>query len=172
MDTPKLTRRERENIIFQFLKGTPNPLYDVKETNHGKYVVLPKQIQIEEEEEKPESRTQDLGPRNQRTKEPNDQSRPSRQQLRRERRKANRRAKADAYRILEQLNRLLNVQEQEADDYERFRNAPNNVEFNDEKQIDDRLPEDNQYKAPSLIEQPNLNNQPGPLSFRRKRLRF
>ena len=47
---PKLTRRERERIIFEYLKGQPNPLYDVKETSNGKYVVSQKKIEIEEED--------------------------------------------------------------------------------------------------------------------------
>lgn len=150
---PKLTRRERESIIFQYLKGQPNPLYEVEETNHGKYVVKQKQIEIEEEEEKPEPKQ----------KKPIEQSKPSKQQLKRERRRANRRAKADAYKILEQLNRLLNVQDE-----------PNNESSDDEQADVGYEPSiiEQQYKAPQIIEQPNLNNQPGPLSFRRKRLRF
>ena len=146
--TDKLTRRERERIIFQYLKGQPNPAYDVQETCHGKYVVKPKQIQIEEEEEEEPP------------KEPVKQEqppRPSRNQMRREQRKRNRRAKADAYRILEQLNKLLSVNEQ-----------PTN-ESSDEEEA---LPVEQQYRATSLIEQPNLNPNPGPITFKRKRLRF
>lgn len=146
---PKLTRRERENIIFQYLKGKPDPLYEVEETCHGKYVVKQKQIQLEEEEEKEK------------------QDKPSKQQLKRERRRQNRRAKADAYKILEQLNRLLNTQDEpndESSDDEHIRNV--HVEN------DEALPDEKEYRAPSLINQPNLNNNPGPLSFKRKRLRF
>ena len=139
---PKLTRRERERIIFEYLKGQPNPLYDVKETSNGKYVVTQKKIEIEEEE-RPE---------------PAPEPKLSKQQIKRERRKQNRRAKADAYRILEQLNRLLNA--------------------NDEEPIgvitsDDEEPADvgyDQPKAPQLVDQPQFQNQQ--LSFRRKRLRF
>ena len=134
--TDKLTRREREKIIFNHLKGQPDPLYDVQETSNGKYVVSLKKIEIEEEEEKPEA-----------------EPKQSKQQVKRERRRQNRRAKADAYRILEQLNRLLNV--------------------NDEESNDDEEPADVGYdkpKAPPIIEQSNYN--PGPLSFKRKRLRF
>ena len=141
MESPKLTRRERERIIFDYLKGKPDPLYEVHETNHGKYVVEQKQIQLEEEETK---------------EEPIKQEKPSRNQLKRERRRQNRRAKADAYRILEQLNRLLNTNEEPSND----------------SSDDETIPEEQQYRAPQLIEQPNLNNQPGPLTFKRKRLRF
>ena len=141
---PKLTRRERERIIFDYLKGQPNPLYDVKETSNGKYVVTQKKIEIEEEE-RPEPA-------------PASEPKLSKQQIKRERRKQNRRAKADAYRILEQLNRLLNT--------------------NDEEPIgvlssDDEEPADvgyDQPKAPQLVDQPQFQNQQ--LSFRRKRLRF
>jgi len=76
--TEKLTRRERERIIFQFLKGKPDPLYDVEETCHGKYVVKPKQIQVEEEEEEEVKEVK-----------PADEPKPTKQQLRRERRKQN-----------------------------------------------------------------------------------
>ena len=141
---PKLTRRERERIIFDYLKGQPNPLYDVKETSNGKYVVTQKKIEIEEEE-RPEPA-------------PASEPKLSKQQIKRERRKQNRRAKADANRILEQLNRLLNT--------------------NDEEPIgvlssDDEEPADvgyDQPKAPQLVDQPQFQNQQ--LSFRRKRLRF
>ena len=144
MESPKLTRRERERIIFDYLKGKPDPLYEVRETNHGKYVVEPKQIQLEEEEEKEEPIKQLK------------QDKPSRNQLKRERRKQNRRAKADAYRILEQLNKLLNVNDE-----------PNNESSDDDNEA---LPEEQQYRAPTIVEQNNYN--PGPLTFRRKRLRF
>ena len=62
MSEPKLTRRERERIIFQYLKGQPDPLYDVQETNHGKYVVTPKQIEVEEESVDEEPKTKDQRP--------------------------------------------------------------------------------------------------------------
>lgn len=154
MESPKLTRRERERIIFDYLKGKPDPLYEVHETNHGKYVVEPKQIQLEEESEPepPQEPVKQLK-----------QDKPSRNQLKRERRKQNRRAKADAYRILEQLNKLLNVNDE-----------PNNDSSDEPASVgyDEALDEEQQYRAPRLIEQPNLNNQPGPLSFKRKRLRF
>ena len=144
MESPKLTRRERERIIFDYLKGKPDPLYEVHETNHGKYVVEQKQIQLEEEETK---------------EEPIKQEKPSRNQLKRERRRQNRRAKADAYRILEQLNRLLNTNEE-----------PSNDSSDDEQENDDE--ESQGPRAPPIINQPNLNPNPGPLTFRRKRLRF
>ena len=140
--TDKLTRRERERIIFDYLKGKPNSLYDVEETCHGKYVVKPKQIQIEEEEEEeaPKEPVKQV-----------EEPKPTKQQLKRERRKQNRRAKQDAYRILEQLNRLLNVSNEEPDS-------------------DDEPTNEQAYRAAPLVEQPNFNNQK--LSFKRKRLRF
>ena len=149
--TDKLTRREREKIIFDFLKGKPNPAYDVQETCHGKYVVKPKQIQIEEEEEEepPKEPVKQV-----KQEQP---PRPSRNQMRREQRKRNRRAKADAYRILEQLNKLLSVNEQQPID---------------ESSDEEAQPVEQQYRAPTLIEAPNLNPQPGPITFKRKRLRF
>ena len=146
--TEKLTRRERERIIFQFLKGKPDPLYDVEETCHGKYVVKPKQIQVEEEEEEDVKEVELVKP----TK-PADEPKPTKQQLRRERRKQNRRAKQDAYRILEQLNRLLNANQ-----------------GIDDSSDDEPIDEQQAYRAAPLIEQPNYNNQK--LSFKRKRLVF
>ena len=143
MTEAKLTRRERERIIFDYLKGKPDPLYTVEETCHGKYVVKQKQIQIEEEEDETEPEEEPA--------KPVEQPKQSKQQLKRERRKANRRAKADAYKILEQLNRLIN--------------ASNNQPPEEEDESDDDRP-----RAPQLIEQPNFNNQK--LSFKRKRLRF
>ena len=144
MTEAKLTRRERERIIFDYLKGKPDPLYTVEETCHGKYVVKQKQIQIEEEESDDE-------PEEEPKAKPVEQPKQSKQQLKRERRKANRRAKADAYKILEQLNRLIN--------------ASNNQPLEEEDESDDDRP-----RAPQIIEQPNFNNQK--LSFKRKRLRF
>ena len=143
---PKLTRRERERIIFDYLKGQPNPLYEVKETSNGKYVVSQKKIEIEEEE-RPE-------PAPARTPEP----KLTKQQIKRERRKQNRRAKADAYRILEQLNRLLNTNDEE---------PIGEITSDDEEPADVGY---DQPKAPQLVDQPQFQNQQ--LSFRRKRLRF
>ena len=146
--TDKLTRREKERIIFAYLKGQPNPAYDVEETCHGKYVVKPKQVQVEEEEEE-EAPIEEPKPIKQ-----TDEPKLTKQQLKRERRKQNRRAKQDAYRILEQLNRIINAN-QEADD------------SSDDEPINEPA-----YRAASLIEQPNLNPNPGPITFKRKRLRF
>ena len=148
--TEKLTRREREHIIFQFLKGKPDPLYDVEETCHGKYVVKPKQIQVEEEEEEEVKEVELV----KQTK-PADEPKPTKQQLKRERRKQNRRAKQDAYRILEQLNRLINANQ-----------------GIDGSSDDELIDEQQDYRAAPLIEQPNLNPNPKPITFKRKRLRF
>ena len=45
----KLTRSQRQQIIFNHLKGKDDPLYEVIETNNGKYIVRPKQFELEEE---------------------------------------------------------------------------------------------------------------------------
>ena len=45
----KLTRAQRQQIIFNHLKGKDDPLYEVIETNNGKYIVRPKQFELEEE---------------------------------------------------------------------------------------------------------------------------
>ena len=89
----KLSKSQRQQIIFNYLKGQPDPLYEVQETKYGKYIVRPKQIELEEEEEPEpkelEPRTQDLGPE---TKDPKPEKF-DRNAARRERRKRNRRAK-------------------------------------------------------------------------------
>ena len=146
----KLTKAERERIIFSFLKGKPDPLYDVQETKYGKYIVKPKQIQIEEEEqheepeeEEPEEEEPQMKPRNV----PPPQVKAS-NEARRERRKRNRRAKQDAKRILDALTNLINGNNQD--------------ESSDE--LDERP------RAPQLVEQPNFN--PQQLNFRRRRLAF
>ena len=121
--TDKLTRREREQIIFNHLKGKPNPLYEVHETKHGKYVVKPKQIQIEEEEainEEPEP-TKPIKERD-------------------ERPKRNQRAKQDARRILEALTSIINSNESsdESSDDDDIPRAPPLIEptnFNPQPQL-------------------------------------
>ena len=52
----KLKKSEREQIIFNHLRGKDDPLYEVKETKYGKYIVKPKQIQIEEDEDEEEEK--------------------------------------------------------------------------------------------------------------------
>jgi len=135
----KLSKSERQQIIFDFLKNKPNPLYTVEETKYGKYIVKPKQIEIEEEtiNEEPEDEPQPMKPIN------------DRQQMKRERRKRNRRAKQDAKRILDALTNLIN--------------SNNNDESSDDEDED-------KPRAPSIIEQPNLN--PGPITIKRRRLAF
>jgi len=135
----KLSKSERQQIIFDFLKNKPNPLYTVEETKYGKYIVKPKQIEIEEEtiNEEPDDEPQPMKPIN------------DRQQMKRERRKRNRRAKQDAKRILDALTNLIN--------------SNNNDESSDDEDED-------KPRAPPIIEQPNLN--PGPITIKRRRLAF
>lgn len=143
----KLTKAEREKIIFDFLKGKPNPLYEVSETKYGKYIVKQKHIEVEEEEqhEEPEEEEEEVqpAPQPQLVKPPID-----RNQARRERRKRNRRAKQDAKKILDALTNLINGNNQ------------------DESSDDDEdIP-----RAPPLVEQPQL--QPQQITFKRRRLAF
>ena len=143
----KLTKAQREQIIFNHLKGKEDPLYEVSQTKYGKYIVKPKQIQLEEETiNEPEAEEeQEDEPIN----EPQ-QMKPTydKQQARRERRKQNRRAKQDAKRILDALTNLINSN-------------------NGSDSSDDEQPE---HQAPQLIEQPNFG--PTKLSFHRRRLAF
>ena len=46
----KLTRRERENIIINSVKGKPIPGYEVSLMENGKYKITRKPIEIEEED--------------------------------------------------------------------------------------------------------------------------
>ena len=126
----KLTKAQREQIIFAHLKGQDNPLYEVTQTKYGKYVVKPKQIQVEEEtiNEEPEEEEEE---------EPKPQ--PVKQSY--ERRKRNRHAKQDAKRILDALTHLINSND---GDYES----------SDESSDDDRP------RAPPLVDQPNVNPGP------------
>ena len=55
--TKKLTKSEREQIIFSHLKGNETPGYEVIEEANGKYTVraLPQpEFEIEEEEDEPQ----------------------------------------------------------------------------------------------------------------------
>ena len=140
--TQTLKKSEREQIIFDYLKGKENPLYEVSQTKYGKYLVKPKQIQIEEEEQKEEPEQEE---------EPIKQLQPvkptyDKQQARRERRKRNRHAKQDAKRILDALTNLINSNNESSED------------------------EEPEHQAPTLIEQPNFG--PTKLSFHRRRLAF
>ena len=47
-----LSRRERENIIINSVKGKPIPGYEVSLMENGKYKITRKPIEIEEEEDK------------------------------------------------------------------------------------------------------------------------
>ena len=140
----KLTRAQRQQIIFNHLRGKDDPAYEVIETNHGKYIVKPKQIELEEESI---------------NEEPNDEPEPSatvpitndndKAAAKRERRKRNRRAKQDAKRILDALTNLIN--------------NPGNDDEDDSS--------DDIQRAPPLVEPNNFNPQPQ-LSYRRRRLAF
>ena len=46
-----LSRRERENIIINSVKGKPIPGYEVSLMENGKYKITRKPIEIEEEED-------------------------------------------------------------------------------------------------------------------------
>ena len=139
----KLTKAQREQIIFAHLKGQDNPLYEVTQTKYGKYVVKAKPIEVEEEEtinepeeeEEPKPNLEPVKPIN------------DRKSARRERRKRNRHAKQNAKRILDALTNLINSN-------------------NDDESSDD----EERPQAPQLIEQPNFN--PQKLSFHRRRLAF
>ena len=48
----KLTKSQREKIIFNHLKGIEDPLYEVSQTKFGKWIVKAKPIEVEEEEVK------------------------------------------------------------------------------------------------------------------------
>ena len=147
----KLKKSEREQIVFNHLKGIEDPRYTVEQTKYGKWIVKAKPLEIEEEEqhEEPEEEEPEpqMKPRNvppPQVKASNDKS-----EARRERRKRNRRAKQDAKRILDALNNLINDNNQD--------------ESSDE-------PDDERPRAPKLVEQPNFN--PQQLNFRRRRLAF
>lgn len=143
--TDKLTRAQREQIIFNHLRGKDDPLYEVQETKYGKFIVKPKQIQIEEEEEAINEVKQE------KPKQSNSQQdKPviDKAEARRERRKRNRRAKQDAKRILDALTNLINSN-------------------NGSDSSDDEQP---LVQAPQLIEPTNFN--PTNLSYRRRRLAF
>ena len=152
--TDKLTKAERERIIFDFLKGKPNPLYEVSETKYGKYIVKPKVIQLEEEEqhetpEEPEEEEEEE-PQVKQMNVPPPSMKPliDKAEAKRERRRRNRRAKQDAKRILDALTNLINANDESSD------------ELDDETQ-----------RAPPLVEQPNIRPVQQ-LSFRRRRLAF
>ena len=130
--TDKLTRAQREKIIFQHLKGIDDPLYEVLQTKHGKYIVRPKAIQLEEEEsmkESPEVQPVVKAP----VKQPEPKPTNDKLEAKREKRKRNRHAKQDAKRILDALNNLISS------------NSVASDESNDEEPINDQQ---QQYPVP------------------------
>ena len=146
MSQPKLTKSEREKMIFNHLKGIEDPLYDVSQTKYGKWIVKAKQIQLEEEEQpeqEPEEEEQEQIPQ------PIKKPTYDKAEAKRERRRKNRRAKQDAKRILNALTNLIN--------------SNNGSDSSDDEQ-------QQAIRAPPLVEPNNYN--PGPLTFRRNRLRF
>ena len=112
----KLTKAQREQIIFNHLKGVDDPQYEVTQTKYGKWIVKPKPIEIEEEEVKesePEEQEESVKPIN------------NKQEARRERRKRNRHAKQNAKRILDALTNLINSNnDSDSSDDDRQRAPP------------------------------------------------
>lgn len=148
----KLKKSERERIIFEYLKtGKQDPLYEVSQTKYGKYLVRPKQIEVEEEEaanEEPEEQEEEsIAESEPEPIKPKQSPVYDRQEAKRERRRRSRHAKQNAKRILDALTNLIN--------------SNNN---------DDSSDDDDTHQAPPLIEPPNFN--PQRLSFRRRRLAF
>ena len=116
-DTNKLTRSQRQTIIFNHLKGIEDPSYQVIETKHGRYIVKPKVIELEEEEtinEPPPIKEEETINEVQQVK-PKDFKR--------------KRAKQDAKRILDALTSIINdsSDEEPENDYQR---APPIIEPN------------------------------------------
>ncbi len=58
----RLTRAERESIVFDHLKGKPTPGYNVTETKPGHYRVTPVKIEIDSDSED-EAGEPEKGPR-------------------------------------------------------------------------------------------------------------
>ena len=121
--TDKLTRAQREQIIFNHLKGKNDPLFEVIETKHGKYIVKPKQIQLEEEsaheEIEEESSNEELPPPKKQTKHETNKHR----------------TKQDAKRLLDALTSLINSDDSsyESSDEEPSQRAPPLIEPNNYK---------------------------------------
>ena len=146
-DSSKLTRAQRQQIIFKFLKGTPDPLYDVIETKHGKYIVKPKQIEVEEEESVHEEQADT---QEEESSDESSESIPPPPPPRKQtyyKRTSSKRTKQDARRILDALTSLINSSDY-SDDDESYSNQ----------------------RAPPMIEPNNFN--PQQLSFHRRRLVF
>ena len=123
--TDKLTRAQREQIIFAHLKGKDDPLYEVIETKHGKYIVKPKQIELEEEEtnnEESNSESED------------DYTPPPRKNEKTNKQSSKHRTKQDAKRLLDALTSLINTDDSsyESSSYD-YQQAPPLVEPNNYK---------------------------------------
>ena len=161
-DSSKLTRAQRQQIIFKFLKGTPDPLYDVIETKHGKYIVKPKPIEVEEEEavheeqvETQEEESSDESEDYELPPPPPPRKKASKHLASKQANKQtpNKRTKQDARRILNALTSIIN-----------------SSDYSDSDSDDDEDESYSNQRAPPIIEPNNFN--PQQLSFRRRRLVF
>ena len=126
--TEKLTRAQREQIIFAHLKGKDDPLYEVVETKHGKYIVKPKQVDLEEEESAHESIAE----------EEEDYSPPppppkKRWKSDRVNQSSKHRTKQDAKRLLDALTSLINSDDSSYESEGDYQRAPPLVEPNNYK---------------------------------------
>ena len=95
----KLTKSERERIIFNHLKGIEDPIYEVSQTKYGKYLVRPKQIEVEEEavnEEPEELEEESITESEPEPIKPKQSPVYDRQEAKRERRRRSRHAKQNA----------------------------------------------------------------------------
>ena len=122
--TDKLTRAQREQIIFNHLKGNVDPLYDVIETKYGKYIVKPKQIELEEESNNEEENVDVKQPPRKEQVKDETNNRPNK-----------RRTKQDAKRLLDALTSLINSDDSsyESSDEEALLSAPPLIEANNYK---------------------------------------
>ena len=151
-DSAKLTRSQRQQVIFKFLKGEPDPLYDVIETKHGKYIVRPKRLELEEEETalepepKPEEEEQEPESEPELTYTHTPKKAPKQPKH-----TTKQRTKQDARRILSALAKVLSSSDDDSDSYDENAN-------------------DTRQHAPPLVERNNFN--PVQLSFKRRTLRF
>lgn len=120
----KLTKSQHQQIIFNYLKGKQDPLYDVSETKYGKYIVKPKQLVEEEEEEAKVETHSEEEESTQSSSDDEPQIEPVKQ---RKQVKRNQRVKQDAKRILDALTSIINETDSSDDDYQQ---APPLVEPN------------------------------------------
>ena len=156
-DSAKLTRGQRQQVIFKFLKGEPDPLYDVIETKHGKYIVRPKRLELEEEEApepEPEAASrlysQSEEPEQEEEQEPEPELTYT-HTPKKTPKQPKQRTNLDARRILSAIAKVLSSSDDDSDSYDENAN-------------------DTSQHAPPLVERNNFN--PVQLSFKRRTLRF